>query len=285
MTKQSLSEKDVQRLLTDPSVETRAATAAKIAADFDPGALSDKERQMAEEIFRVMVKDAEVRVREALADNLKENAAVPHDVAKALAGDVDSVALPVLEFSKVLSDQDLIEIVRSQGPAKQVAIAKRDVVSKDLSGALVDAGNEKAVTTLVANEGAEISERSLAKVVDDFGEVEAVQNAMVHRPKLPVAISERLVTMVSENLKEELAKRHEISTDMATDLILQSRERATISLGSLGDESDLEKLIKQLHDNGRLTPSIITRALCMGDLSFFEASLAMLSGTSLANAR
>ncbi len=285
MTKQSLTEKDVQRLLTDPSVETRAETAAKIAADFDPGALSDKERQMAEEIFRVMVKDAEVRVREALADNLKENAAVPHDVAKALAGDVDSVALPVLEFSKVLNDQDLIEIVRSQGPAKQVAIAKRDVVSKGLSGALVDAGNEKAVTTLVANEGAEISERSLTKVVDDFGEIEAVQNAMVHRPKLPVAISERLVTMVSENLKEELAKRHEIPADMATDLILQSRERATISLASLGDESDLKKLIKQLHDNGRLTPSIITRALCMGDLSFFEAALALLSGTSLANAR
>ncbi len=54
---------------------------------------------MAEQIFRIMVKDAEVRVREALAINLKENPNVPHDVAVTLAKDVDQVALPVLRFS------------------------------------------------------------------------------------------------------------------------------------------------------------------------------------------
>jgi len=285
MTKQTLTEQDVQRLLTDPSTDARAETAAKIAADYVPEKLSESERELAEEIFRMMVKDAEVRVREALAQNLKENPAVPHDVAKALAGDVDRVALPVIEFSEVLSDQDLIEIIASQDSSKQVAIAKRRTVSETVSGALVDAGNEAAVTTLVANEGAEISERSLNKVVDDFGDNEAVQNAMVHRPKLPVTISERLVTLVSENLKEELAKNQEIPADLATDLILQSRERATVTLGSIGDEADLVKLIKQLYNNGRLTPSIIVRALCMGDLAFFEASLARLSGATLVNTR
>ena len=80
---------------------------------------------MAEDIFRIMGKDTEVRVREALSQNLKEKPNVPHDIAVSLAKDVDSVSLPVLQFSEVLSDADLIEIVRSQDPAKPVAIAQR----------------------------------------------------------------------------------------------------------------------------------------------------------------
>ena len=123
--------------------------------------MSDTERQLAEEIFLIMFKDAEVRVREALAQNLKESPNIPHDVAVILAQDVKQVALPVLQFSDVQTDDDLIAIISSQSPEKQVAIFKRSTVSENVSDALVETGNEDAVTNLVSNEGAEISERSL----------------------------------------------------------------------------------------------------------------------------
>jgi hypothetical protein len=48
-------------------------------------------------------------------------------------------------------------------------------------------------------------------------------------------------------MKVELAKRYEIGDDIATDLILQSRERAVICLSAEGDVSDLEILIHQMH--------------------------------------
>ncbi len=57
----------------------------------------------------------ELRVREALAAHLKNSPDLAHDVAVALARDVDSVSLPMLKFSEVLTDEDLIEIVRDQG--------------------------------------------------------------------------------------------------------------------------------------------------------------------------
>src|SRR3546814_9519942 len=63
-------------------------------------------------IFRRLVADAEVLVRQALAANLKTTADLPHDLAVALARDVDSVSLPVLKYSEVLTDDDLIEIVQ-----------------------------------------------------------------------------------------------------------------------------------------------------------------------------
>jgi len=281
----SLTKDDVAKLLADPSPESRAEAAAKIATDFDSGSLSEDERGLAEEIFRLMVKDAEVRVREALAINLKESLALPHDVATVLAADVDSVSLPVLEFSEVLTDEDLLEIVSTQGSSKLTAIAGRASVSENLSGALVESGDENVVSTLVSNEGAQISDASLEHAVEKFGDHEKVQTAMVERPKLPVTVAEKLVTRVSEHLKDELAKRHKLTPTTATDLLLQSRERATVSLSTESDEGDVVKLIDQLHQNERLTSSIILRALCMGDMRFFEAALSKLGEVPLVNAR
>ena len=288
MSKTSLSAADVAKLTSDPSAKNRADAAEKIAGQFSAGALSDAERVMAEEIFRLMVKDAEVRVRESLAVNLKESAVVPHDVALSLANDVDSVALPMLQFSDVLTEDDLIEIVRSQtggGDDKQIVIAQRDDVGAALSDALVDNGSEAVVGALVSNEKAEITEQTLDRVVDSFGESEAVQKAMVDRPKLPLSISERLVTVVSDQLKDRLAERQELSGDMATDLILQSRERVTILLSGDSSHEELVRMIHAMRLHGRLTPSIVLRALCMGDVTFYEAAMAELAGIPLVNAR
>lgn len=285
MTESRLTEGDVRKLLADPSADNRAETAAKLALEFDQGNLSSSERTMAEQIFRIMVKDAEVRVREALAINLKENPNVPHDVAVTLAKDVDQVALPVLQFSELLSDEDLVQIIRSQNPSKQKAIAERAHVSAAVAEAIVEDAGKEAVVALVSNEGAEISEKSLDKVIDKFGADEDVQAPMVRRSVLPVTIVERLVHQVSENLREHLLTHHEMPPSIAADLILQARERATIGLSTDSSEDDVERLVNQLYNNGRLTPSIVLRALCMGDTKFFEYAMARRVGIPVLNAR
>lgn len=285
MVPSGLTHDDVVRLLTDPSGNARAETAGKIAASFNSGALSESERKIAEEIFRLMVRDAEVRVREALAQNLKKSPGVPREVALALAKDVDSVAEPILKFSEVLTDADLVEIIRTQGSAKQVAVASRARVSENVSSALVETDNEAAVQTLVANKGAAISEASLRKVVATFGAKEGVQAAMIGRPKLPVTVAERLMTVVSEKIRADLVKRHDLAPELAASLLLSSRERAVLGLASKAEEQDVEGLVQQMRAHGRLTPSIILRAAVMGDMVFFEAAMAALAGTTLANAR
>ncbi|MGB1547821.1 MAG: hypothetical protein ACPHIA_04730, partial [Alphaproteobacteria bacterium] len=85
MTTNRLTNADVAHLLSDPSADVRADTAAKIAAQFESGQLSDTERELAEQIFRVMVQDAALLVREALSHHLKACSFLPHDVALALA--------------------------------------------------------------------------------------------------------------------------------------------------------------------------------------------------------
>lgn len=278
---QKLNEEDVARLLANPSADTRAEIAGKIAGQHP--ALSTAQRKLAEDIFRLMVKDAEVRVREALSRQLKENPLVPNDVAVALARDVDSVALPMLQFSEVLTDEDLIEIVKAQSPEKQVAVARRAHVSANLADALVDSHNEAAVASLVANEGAELTEAALQRVVDEFGSSEMVGKPLVERASLPVTVAERLMAKVSENLRQALAARPDMSPEMAANLLLQARELAVLGLADT--DTDVAKLVDHLYRNNRLTPSIILRAVCMGDMTFFEWALAKLARIKLENAR
>ena len=280
-----LSIADVERLAADPSAAARAETAAKLAGDYGRASLTSKELQLAQEIFRIMLRDAEVRVREALSANLKSNPIIPRDIAVALARDVESVAIPMLESSEILTTEDLIEIVRSQNPAKQLAIANRRTVHADVADALVENSAVPAVAKLVSNPGAHLTEPCYHRVVDRFGDVEEIQKPLVERPILPVTVAERLVTLVSSHLRTQLLTRHKISPELAADIILQSRERATVGLAMGASDEEVEALVSQLASNDRLTSSLVLRAICMGNLKFFEHAVAWLAGVPLANTR
>ncbi|PCI51207.1 MAG: hypothetical protein COB49_02445 [Alphaproteobacteria bacterium] len=282
----NLTSSDIQSLLTNPTAENRAEAAIKVSNKFNTGKLSDSERKIAEDIFKIMVKDAEVRVRTALSESLKNNPDVPHDVAVSLANDVVGVAGPMLEFSEVLTDDDLMEIVKSKGAEGQIAIARRESLSADLTDAIVEnSDNEEVIATLVSNEGATLQEETMGKVMDKFGEAEAVSDSLANRGQLPISVAERLVSLVSEKVRDHLVTHHEMTPDMVMDLFLSARERATVSLlGDNADVMDVRKLVEQLHDHGRLTETLIFRAICMGDVVFFEAALAKLCGIPVSNA-
>lgn len=281
-----LSQADVSRLLVDPSEDSRAGTATKLAKQLDQASLTEAERKLAIDIIRIMAKDAAVRVREALSHNLKHSKELPNDVANALARDVESVAMPILEFSEILTDSDLISIVKSAGGAKQTAVARRATVSGSVADALIETKNAEAVATLVGNEGAKLSEQHFERVIDGYGAIDAVQASLVHRTKLPATIAEQLVTKVSENLRQYLVSHHELPANLAADLVMESRERATVGLLGPGAETvDVMQLVRQLKAGGRLSPTLILRSLCMGDMAFFEAAMAVMSRTPIVNAR
>ncbi|MCZ4279501.1 DUF2336 domain-containing protein [Kiloniella laminariae] len=282
----SLTQQDVAKLLADPSPVVRAQTTAKIASHFDSKEFTAEEKAIAEDIFRALVKDAEVVVREALANTLKASEDLPRDVALAMARDVESVSLPVLKYSEVFSDEDLIAILNSEGAAKQEAIALRSIVSEAVSDAVIDTGNESAVAKLVSNEGAAITEKSYGRVMTEYKESEMVSGSLSRRPSLPPSIAQRLMSSLSDRLQEYVVSRKDLDFDQASNLILQVRERATVSLLKNGSShAELVKLVKQLNKSGKLTPSLVLRALCTGDMMFFECAMSEMAGIPLKNAQ
>jgi uncharacterized protein (DUF2336 family) len=282
--KPGLTKADVHKLLQDHSGQSRAGTAAKLARAFNTTNFRPVEQVIAGDIFRIMMRDAEQLVRQALAENLKTNPNVPRDIALSLAADVDAVSAPILQFSTILNDADLIEILGSASPAKQTAIARRAGLSEDVARTIASTAGVRAVATLMGNEKAAVPEDAFDTALTRFGEVAPVQNAMVHRRRLPVGVAEKLVALVSESLREHLMVHHDMSADLAADLLLQVRERATVSLALSSAREELPQLIDRLHRNGRLTHGIVLRALCTGDFDFFECAMAGLARIPAANA-
>lgn len=281
-----LSNDDVSRLLKEPSPHIRAEIAGKLAQEIDSPKLTENEFVLAQEIMRLMAKDVETVVRQALAQSLRHAVKLPHDIALQLAKDVEQVAMPILENSGVLTDADLIAIIKEDGSdRKHQAIAGRPNVSVNVSDALIASASEQAVAVLMGNVTAQISESSLDKAVDRFRGSDCVKEAMVKRATLPVTVAERLATIVTDKLRDYLVSHHDLSASVASDLVLQSREQSVVGMAHGRNEYEIEKLVSQMYANKRLTPSIVLRSLCMGEVAFFEAAMAIMANVPVLNAR
>jgi uncharacterized protein (DUF2336 family) len=280
-----LSPTDVARLLAEPSVEMRAELASKVAKEIDSTRLTPDELAIAQDIARLMAQDVAATVRQALAESLRRAARLPRDVALRLAQDIEAVALPILSNSPALDEADLIAILRHADLPRQQAIAGRDDVTESVADALIAVAAEGAVVTLLHNQAARIAEPSLHHAVDRFAGSDAVKSGMVHRDSLPMTVAERLVVLVSEELRSYLLSHHALSPAVAADLVLQSRERSIIGLSGRASRHELLLLIRQMQRHQRLTPSLVLRALCMGDLAFFETALAVRAHVPVENAQ
>jgi uncharacterized protein (DUF2336 family) len=277
-TRAALTQGDILSLMRGATVDERAAAAHKLCRRIDEMVLTEEDRAIAYEILRVMASDAAELVRRALAVTLKASPLVPHDVALKLARDVESVAAPMLSFSPVFTDEDLIEIIRYAGPVRQIAIATRVSLPETVTAALVEHGAEAAVRTACANDNATFSEDSLQKAISRFANSQQLLASVAYRQALPPSVSERLVNMVSDQVRDHLINHHALPPETALQIAVGARERATIDLvDQAGRATDMERFVEHLQVEERLTASLLLRALAHGHMTFFEWAVAGLA--------
>ncbi len=275
-----LTEFDIRRLIKSTDEDERAAATHKLCRNMERAELTPEDREAAEKILRVLAHDAAELVRRAMAVTLKSSDLLPRDVARRLAADVDSVALPIIGFSPAFSDEDLIEIVKAGSTTRQVAIAARPRVSRDVCQVLAETGSREAVRTLAANDNADLAEGAMEVVVDRFADAPDVLTALSYRQVLPPDITERLIAHVSETVREHLISRHAIAPETAIRLSAHARERATLDLvDQAASTPDMATFVSRLNGRRALTPSLLLRALARGQLTFVEHGLAELAQT------
>ncbi len=278
-TRSALTEEDIRTLVKGATADERALAAGKLCRAMDASPLTDEERETAADILRIMAADAAELVRKALAVTLRESVLVPRDVAVKLARDVESVSLPLLHFSPVFTDADLTEIVRRGGPARQLAIARRPELSREVTGSLADHACERAVSAACANDNADFAEDTLQKVIGRFETSERVLAAMAYRAVLPLSVSERLVSLVSDQVRDHLISNHSLAPEIALHVVMGAAERATVDLvDQAGRAADIRAFVTHLNHAKKLTPSLLLRGLAHGHIAFFEWGVAELAG-------
>ena len=215
-------------LTRDDDESVRERLAAKIVALVPEFAKEERKkiRALSDKVLETLARDQAVKVRQIVAEALKDSVHAPLAVIRKLARDIEiQVAGPILEHSPLLTDEDLLEIIAA-GPIRGAlnAIAKRRQLSDKLSdgvaiAALANPGVESnSVRRLLQNQSAQIREDTLDRILDQASRVPAWHEPLVQRPTLPLKAIKRLAAFVSRSLLEALQQRSDLDPATAKDV-------------------------------------------------------------------
>ena len=203
---------ELVKLARDKSQESRSILVAAINDLYsgEEELLTKQDRAIMVDIIRRLIHEVEISVRRTLAEKLAERPDTPEDLVLTLANDEIEVAHPILVNSEVLKDPELIEIVQHRTMEHQVAIAMRPKISEPVSDALVETKNERAITTLLSNQNAMISNSTMEDLVDQSAQIPGYQEPLVRRHDLSPELGRKLYWAVSAALRQAILEKFDL---------------------------------------------------------------------------
>jgi uncharacterized protein (DUF2336 family) len=280
-------------LAEDTDEEVRSDLAARVARllpDLPPDA-RDRAHQAVHRVLERLARDQLARVRQFLSDALKDIANAPPEVIRRLARDVEeAVATPVLEFSPVLRDEDLLDII-SERPSTSAlaAISRRSRVAADVADAIAETDDTEAIAVLLANRSAQIREETLDMLIDRAVERPQWHEPLVQRPNLHREAAIRLARFVADRLIQVLVDRQDLAAETLEEVKrvvhrrLEEEGRPPSPDGAAAHPTGTETLPARaragaLQAAGALREETVTAALKSGDGAFVVAALSVASG-------
>jgi uncharacterized protein (DUF2336 family) len=189
-------------------------------------------RELTLEVIGILAADRTARIRQVIAESLRHTNDAPLEVIQKLARDAEiKVAGPILESSPLLTDAELINIIRSkpiQGALE--AIARRRRLGTPLAEALVSTAlsvpdGVLAVTELLKNHNAELDPGTMDRILDVAPGFGAWHGPLVGRPKLSGGVMQRLAKFVSHALLGVLKKRKDADPETVAAITATEEKR------------------------------------------------------------
>lgn len=263
-----------------------AAKAPGLAADE-----TDRARRATYEALEILAHDQLKIVRGVLSDALKDVPGAPRDIIKTLASDLEiDVSGPVLEFSPVLGDEDLLEIIGGVSAEGALgAIARRENLGEPISEAIVATDDNAAIAELLSNNSAQIREETLDDLINKAEGVSLWHKPLVARHHLPDGAAARMAQYLAESLLAELGQR----SDLDEETMAEVRAIVSKRIGNRRDEApataggqDFLKgelpmnMVMRLYNARKLEAKVVEKALMASDYGFVFAALMVRAGVS-----
>lgn len=269
-------------LATDADAEVRAELARKLGRllpDMDDAGRARVRERVIATIDRLS-RDELPRIRVLVAEAIKLSPSLPKDIVLRLAHDIEAaVAAPIIEYSPLLNDQDLLEIVAHGTLTERLgAIARRPGISADVSDAVIASCDVSAVAALLANPRAQIREDALDALVEQARGVGEWHEPLVLRPELSQRAMRRLSGFVAAALIERLVDSHALPPDFAGEL----RALARTAIADAPVEDEALGRARARHAAGELDESLVAEAIDTNDRRFVLAAIALKSTLPLA---
>ncbi len=299
---------DVLRTLArDPSVTVRAAVAMNPAAgDADHLLAQDQDerirtllarklatlvpniaaaerdtlRSQVMDTLHRLVSDEAVRVRETIADVLKDMPDAPRSLVLQLAQDAAAeVHDPVIRLSPLLTSDDLLALLAA-APTGTIAtsVASRAGLAEQVADAVAATSNTRAIAALLANSTAAIREATLDRLAAAGAPHEAWHEPLVARPRLSARAARAMSDYVATHLLQTLSGRADLPPTVARDLRHRLEARLNPAPNPTRRDPDIDEAMQEarrLHAAGKLDEAALLGAIQRGEARMATAILAL----------
>jgi uncharacterized protein (DUF2336 family) len=274
-------------LARDRDAEVKMDLGDKIAKLL-PGLSSEENEKVTEMVVQVvetLAADTDVKVRANIAKRIQSIDTIPPRIAQRLAKDTEElVAAPILQFSPLLNEDDLMAIISAgcRGSAL-AAMAKRKALPSAVGGAIAETEDDVALPALLGNASAKLSPDTLAAVVEAAADKPGWHDALVGRKDLTKGLMKRMVGFLSGSALDKLVKDNVLVDDAL------EKELRAIAPGGVADEaagpddadeaksSEEEARAMAMHERGELKPAAMIKAVERKEREFVIHALALLA--------
>ena len=268
-------------LTIDEDGEVRSELARKIAR-LVPGLTVEEQATLHEravEVLERLAQDQLPKVRAIVAEEIKQSENVPRHIVRQLDEDVaDIVATPILEYSPLLGDDDLREIIAAgASEAALVAIARRPTVSEPVSEAVAGTLEIPAVAALLVNPSAQIREDTLDQIIDQAKEVQDLHEPLATRPDLSIRAMKRIAGFVASALVHTMIESSALAEDVAEDILERVRERIAAERVGEDDEKRFAEEALKLHKEAQLNDDFVIEAIATNQRELLIQCLALMA--------
>jgi uncharacterized protein (DUF2336 family) len=277
-----LKTEDVRQAVQDPDPEKRSHATMRLAKVIVEPDLSEADRDYANRLISVISEDVSELVRRSLAITLRNSPFLPKPVLSRLLEDIDSIAVPLITHSPLLTDEDLMQVLKSGMAGKVRAVAARKNLSNRIILSLIDTGDCVSARQIAANDSLTLTDEAAEAMIETYREDDFIRQAMLNRASMPMPVVEKLVATSAEDIAKRLQGRANLSEKESQLIGRETHERTLVQLtNDHFSEKTLQNLVFSLKENGRLTPELTLRAMGLGKVSLVHYCLASLAELSV----
>lgn len=232
--------------------------------------------------------DMETAVRAELAERFCRSPDAPRQLIRRLANDeAEAVATPVLSASPVLTEADLIAVIRSRGQGHMRAVSRRAEVSEAVSDAIVERGDDETLGVLLGNRGASLSRAACEAAVERARVNPALHEVTVERSSLPPDLLNDMYFAVEARLRQRILEQNaRLDPTLLESALAAGRARVATEDGALpADYAESLAYVEELRAANQLTPQMLARFLRSGGRTAFLIALSQLADIDFHTAR
>jgi uncharacterized protein (DUF2336 family) len=266
-----------ETVLNEGAPEMRAQLAAEMARLLARPQTPDSDREGVTPYVLKLAVDPVADVRRVLAGGLLACKTLHSDIAFTVIADDDEIALPFLAQTPALNCWMMCAIMKVGDVPRKMTVAARPDISPEAIQTCVEHGEMIVNVALFDNPAVSFNYPQYRRLFDRFPQAPEIVERLLACPDLPLDIRIMQARRAANRIHQLMAERGWMAVSDASETIADAEETAILDILIDADPKELSEVVAFLTSRNMLTPSIIIRAGCLGEMRIVERALGHLA--------